>query len=81
MQISVDVYTESLDAAIDVFKLAVANGAWDARLNAEMNSRDSKERKVKYINLGFYIDHSSPVLMHLDNGKFAHETGRLASLR
>lgn len=33
MQISVDVYTESLDAAIDVFKLAVANGAWDARLN------------------------------------------------
>lgn len=81
MQISVDVYTESLEAAIDVFKMAVDNGAWDARLNAEMDSRTSKTKKLKYINLSFIIDHASPVLMHLDSGKFAPETSQLVSLR
>ena len=67
MQVSLDIYTTEIDEIMEIFKLAIEDGAIDVRLNTE---HDYHSKQLECYNLSFEIDHNSDVLNLIDDGPF-----------
>jgi hypothetical protein len=78
MIVSVDVYTQNVDAALAAFKIAIESGATCVRL---LSNEDSDTNKFAYLNLMFEADHTSVAIAKLDEGPFVKNFNDLKSLR
>jgi len=70
MKVTVEVYSQDVDACLEVFKKALDTGASDVCLNSN-HDWDSKE--FESLRLTFEADHSNEALASLDDGPFQKE--------
>ena len=67
MKVSVNVYTQDIDAATSAFRIAVENKALNVTLST---SHDWQTEKFEFFNLCFDASHESPAVSNLDDGPF-----------
>lgn len=70
MQVSVEVYTKDLEAALNAFKVAVEEDANDCVLSAV---EDWGSKKIECFTLTFAADHRSKAVSQLDDGPFCKD--------
>ena len=67
MKVSIDVYTQDVDAGLEAFKKALADGATDVQLRSY---EDYDSKAFECLNLMFEADHKSDAVSQLDDGPF-----------
>ena len=67
MKVTVDVYTTELPEALEIYTLAMDDGATDVRLSSE---HDYHSKDLECYNISFEVDHTADVLERLDDGPF-----------
>lgn len=72
MNVTVDVYTKDVDAAVEAFKKAIESGATNINLRS---IEDYETNEFASLNLMFESDHSSEAITMLDNGSFSRDSG------
>jgi hypothetical protein len=71
MKISVDVYSQDIDASLKAFKHALDTGASDVNL---ASNHDWDTKKWESLNLRFEADHNNEALASLDDGPFQKDS-------
>lgn len=71
MKVSVDVYTQDLEAAVSAYAEAIKSGAYDVSLTS---NHDWSSKKLECFNLRFEADHSNTAIQGLDSGPFRTDT-------
>tara|TARA_A100001015_G_scaffold103474_1_gene114864 strand:+ start:4912 stop:5133 length:222 start_codon:yes stop_codon:yes gene_type:complete len=71
MKISVEVYSQDIDASLNAFKDAFNSGAVRVFLRS---SHDYDTGKFEYLNLRYDADHNNEALARLEKGPFQEDT-------
>lgn len=74
MEVTVDVYTKDLEAALTAYKFGHENGAINLQLNS---SHDYDTKEFEYFNLSFEAEHISEAISKLDEAPFARDASDL----
>ena len=72
MKISVDVYSQDIDASLKAFRDAFNTGAVRVYIRS---SHDFDTKKFEYLNLRYDADHKNEALARLDKGPFQKDSG------